>query len=412
MLKRLIAIAFIYLCTTVAWAVLGSTVLFRTTSQDNKLKGEVGQLWGSKQVQRAPIVYYETQREVETKKIEGDKVVSNIERQCVRTPVPLRSSDIHVNLSLQHRRKGLLWYSTYTVKFVGRYILANDTSQEREFIFDYAFPAKGAVYDGFQLAVGGQPMDKLDLASGDMRRAIRLTPGQQEQVEVRYQSQGMDQWWYDFGSSVTQVKDFLLVMQTDFDQIDFPQNSIAPVERSRLNQGWELKWRYSNLLTGVQIGMELPHRLNPGPWVSQVTFSAPVALFLFFFLLFILSSLKEIRIHPMNYFFLGAAFFSFHLLLAYLVDHVSIGAAFAMGSAVSIGLVVSYMRLVTDSRFAYREIAISQFVYLVLFSYSFFFEGYTGLAITMLCVVTLFVVMQLTGKMDWDMTFSKQRKTT
>jgi hypothetical protein len=42
----------------------------------------------------------------------------------------------------------------------------------------------------------------------------------------------------------------------------------------------------------------------------------------------------------MNYFFLAAAFFSFHLLLAYLVDHISIHMAFAVCSAVSVFLVV------------------------------------------------------------------------
>jgi inner membrane protein involved in colicin E2 resistance len=110
----------------------------------------------------------------------------------------------------------------------------------------------------------------------------------------------------------------------------------------------------------------------------------------------------------MNYFFIGAAFFSFHLLLAYLVDHISIHAAFLISSAVSIALVVTYMRLVVSNRFAFVEVAIFQFVYLVLFSYTFFFEGFTGLAITILCIVTLFVIMQFTGRVDWEDISEKQ----
>ena len=51
-----------------------------------------------------------------------------------------------------------------------------------------------------------------------------------------------------------------------------------------------------------------------------------------------------------------------------------------------------------------------QLVYLVLFSYTFFFEGFTGLAITILCVVTLFIVMQMTAKMDWEAIFKKDVK--
>ena len=110
----------------------------------------------------------------------------------------------------------------------------------------------------------------------------------------------------------------------------------------------------------------------------------------------------------MNYFFLAAAFFSFHLLLAYLVDHISIHAAFGVASAVSIFLVVSYLRLVVGARFAAREAAMAQFVYLVAFSYAFFLKGFTGLAITIGSIITLFVVMQVTGKIRWKEKFAAQ----
>jgi hypothetical protein len=64
------------------------------------------------------------------------------------------------------------------------------------------------------------------------------------------------------------------------------------------------------------------------------------------------------------------------------VDHISIHLAFLIASAVSVALVVSYLRLVIGPRFAFREAAVAQFIYLVLFSYAFFFKGFTGLAIT------------------------------
>jgi inner membrane protein involved in colicin E2 resistance len=148
--------------------------------------------------------------------------------------------------------------------------------------------------------------------------------------------------------------------------------------------------------------MSMPARLNPGPWVSEISFFAPVSLFFFFFVLFIFSAMRRVDIHPFNYFFIGCGFFAFHLLLTYLVDHVSIHVAFVISSIVSMFLVISYMRLVVGQRFAIVQVGISQFIYLVLFSYTFFFERYTGLAITIMCIVTLFVVMQMTGRVRWD----------
>jgi len=108
----------------------------------------------------------------------------------------------------------------------------------------------------------------------------------------------------------------------------------------------------------------------------------------------------------MNYFFLAGAFFSFHLLLAYLADHISIHLAFAICSVVSIFLVVSYLRLVVGPRFAYLEAGLAQFVYLVLFSYTFFLEGYTGLSITIGSILTLFIVMQKTARIRWGEKFA------
>jgi inner membrane protein involved in colicin E2 resistance len=116
--------------------------------------------------------------------------------------------------------------------------------------------------------------------------------------------------------------------------------------------------------------------------------------------------MRGIELHPMNYFFLAAAFFSFHLLLAYLVDHISIHLAFVISSMVSVFLVVSYLRLVVGMHFASREAALAQFVYLVMFSYAFFLKGFTGLAITLGSVATLFVAMQVTGRVRWAEKFS------
>ena len=58
------------------------------------------------------------------------------------------------------------------------------------------------------------------------------------------------------------------------------------------------------------------------------------------------------------------------------------------------------------TRFAAREAGLAQFIYLVMFSYAFFFKGFTGLAVTIGSILTLFVVMQITGRVRWAEKFS------
>ena len=175
----------------------------------------------------------------------------------------------------------------------------------------------------------------------------------------------------------------MLTMQTNFQDIDFADDTLSPTSKQLIPGGWQLTWQYSNLVSGFQIGMTMPQKLQPGPMAGEISYAAPVSLFFFFFLMFIITTLRNIDLHPMNYFFLATAFFAFHLLLAYLVDHISIHAAIAALEAGS-----------------------AQLIYLVLFSYAFFWKGFTGLAITIIAIITLFVVMQVTGKIRWSERFA------
>ncbi|MBZ0188754.1 MAG: cell envelope integrity protein CreD, partial [Candidatus Obscuribacterales bacterium] len=324
------------------------------------------------------------------------------------------SGDVNVSFKLEHRQKGLLWYSTYKVDFSGTYEFSNPTNEKKTVFLEFLLPAQEAIYDNLELTIGDRDVTHLEPVNSSITESVELDAGSLKRVSVSYQSQGLNDWHYRFGNSVNQVKNFRLHMTTDFDDIDFPQGTMSPGEKKKLDKGWDLTWSYKNLLTGYSIGMTMPKKLNPGPWVSEVTMFAPVSLFLFYFLLFMFTTIKGLKVHPMNYFFIGAAFFSFHLLMAYLVDHLSIELSFLISSIVSIALVVSYMRLVVSNKFAFLEVGISQLIYLVFFSYTFFYEKYTGLVITILCIVTLFVMMQFTGRIDWEDVFRKrsEKKTT
>ncbi len=400
MLYRIAAIGFIFACTTVAWLILAQVVSHRTHRQDTKLKAAVGQLWGTPQYQRAPLLYWTTQEQAP----DGQATEQ-------RHLLPLKASRLQADLRLEHRRKGLLWYPTYQVTLDATYTATNATDRPLDLTFDLALPTSQAVYDDFTLSIDGQPIAPRPLAEGHLQQPLHLVPGQSRQIRLAYQSQGLEEWWYRFGDHVEQVSDFKLTMHTDFDAIDFPRQSLSPTHKERTADGWRLTWQYDRLLTGASLGMVMPARLNPGPWVKDVTQAAPISLFLFFFFLFVFATVKGIDIHPMNYFFIGAAFFSFHLLLAYLADHLLIHYAFLVAAAVSVFLVVSYMRLVVGLRLALVEIGLAQFIYLVLFSYTFFFVGYTGLAITVLCIATLFAAMQFTGRMDWSAVFTRPPAT-
>jgi hypothetical protein len=389
--RRLIAIGFILICVTVAWVILGASVTIRTHSGYESLGRQVEELWGAPHVQTAPEVYFPPPDERTSPQY-----------------LELESSDIQVGLKLEHRQKGLLWYSTYDVTFDGRYTVQNPSDMAEEVKVRFVFPSTSAIYDDFIFTVNGVSVTSKEKSGQGIVSTVELALAEQADIHIAYRSRGLDRWLYSFGMGIVNVKNFVLTVDTDFKDINFPARTISASTKTPMPQGWNLEWRFASLLSDFNVGVEMPRKLNPGALASRMSFFAPVSLLFFFTVLVMLGAMNRVNLHPMHYLFLAAGFFAFHLLFAYLADHLPLQLTFVISAAVSLGLVVSYLWRVVNRRFALREAGISQFLFLVLFSYAFFFEGYSGLVVTVGAIITLAVLMQMTARVNWEEVFEKK----
>ncbi|HEY6969637.1 MAG TPA: inner membrane CreD family protein [Candidatus Angelobacter sp.] len=405
-IKQIQALSFIFASATIGWMTLGETIFQRTYGQDEGLRSKVSSTWGTPQSQSPPGASYQRQTEVKEESVEDGKVKTSVHTVTETLSLPLASTRANVALQLKHRQKGLLWYSTYKIGFTGEYTFQNNSGRNQEVAFTFPLPAHQAMYDDLLFTVNGVPVE-FNTQDNVAHAIAHVDADKNALLKVGYSSQGMDQWEYSFSNQVAHVRDFKLTMSTNFKDIDFPDNTLSPSDKHETADGWQLDWTYKDLLSGYQIGMIVPEKLQPGPLAGRISYFAPVSLFFFFFLVFMITTIRGVKLHPMNYFFLAAAFFAFHLLMAYLVDHISIHWSFFVSAIVSLALVISYMRLVSGARFALVECGLAQFVYLVLFSYAFFFKGFTGLSITIGAIITLFVVMQTTGRINWSEKFAR-----
>src|SRR5258708_17154816 len=150
MIKRIGALVFIFVCTSIAWAILGSTIEARTYSpMSGELKSRVAASWGTAQQQSPP--YATFQREI-TKTLTDEKG-SRLVKTTESVPLALDSSYVDVTLDLAHRQKGLLWYSTYAVAFRGDYTVTNSSGSDQNVSFYLSFPSQQAVYDDLSMSV-------------------------------------------------------------------------------------------------------------------------------------------------------------------------------------------------------------------------------------------------------------------
>jgi inner membrane protein involved in colicin E2 resistance len=420
---RLFMIFLIFLGVSAAWGILAGSISYRTESSFDRLRSQVAGLWGNPQEQAAPeLKVVET---ITTKDAKGK--LRTQERSHTLIP---ESSNIKVNLDSDARRKGLLWYRTYDVIFDATYTVKHDYKNNPVLKATFNFPDPTAKYADFVFEVNGKETDlarpaaaasqprppspgsESIVANGRVTNALNLPAGQTATIHVHYSSRGMDSWAYTFEQGVTQSKNFKLVAETDFKRYNFsPQSLSADIKESTSN-GMRLIWESKNLISGLKIGIEMPEELNPGRVTSRITAFAPIGLLFFLAVVVIIGLMWGKNLHPVHYFFIGGAFFSFHLLMAYTADLMDLKACFLLCAVVSVLLNVSYLVRAIGANFTFKVAAPAQLIFLILFSYAFFFEGYTGLTLTVASILTLAILMHITAKLNWEGKFAGNGQKT
>lgn len=403
---RIFGIIVVFVVSAIAWVTLAGITQSRTNTQTYEMEGQITELWGTPQVQRAPTMIFRWATEepfVRTETKDGKAVevrgVNRIDHELLRMPA---STDINAQLKLDPRRKGLVWYALYDVEMSGAWTYRHDHPERGVLDVSFAFPDQQGIYDDFTFVINGVDRAReLVPENGLVTARVPVNPGDVVSVGAGYKSRGRDEWRYSPTSSVSNLESFHVSVVTDFADIDFPAQTMSPSTKTQEGDGWRLDWDFSQVVTGYGVGMVMPQRVQPGELATELSFSAPISLFFFFLVIFMLSMMRGIEIHPINYALIAGAFFAFHLLFAYSADHLPVEQAFGLSSVVSVALVVSYLRLVVSSRFAFIEAAIAQLIYLVGFSLAHFFDGFTGLTVTVLSIATLFLLMQLTGRVRW-----------
>ncbi len=407
--KKLIAIIFIFVMTTIAWMILGASNSSRTNKSFYKLKEEVASLYGNRLVMKAPQCY--TKQLLTSTETVDNRVVEKEYYEYIHYEIT--KSDISIDVQLDQRKKGNLWFPTFKAVFSGVYEFAiDDYDAGKEYFLYSTLDSSDSIYNDISLRINDKTID--DVIPLIRKQEIRIVPNAQNQVrlEISYAVTGMEQLLYfitETEGEIAQINDFTLRMRTDFDKYDFPSDMMSPTTKEESGDGHLLIWTLNKSVTGKDIGLIIPNKLNPGEIVTRVSFFAPVSLLFFFVVIMMLSVIMKIKMHPMHYFFLAATFFSFHLMFSYFSDQMNIYLSFAISSCVSLALTMTYLRLIANSKMSYIYAPLTQLIYLVVFSFSFFFDGMTGIIVTICSVITLFILMQITGHIDWDEVFHKSR---
>ena len=388
-IRRMIAVGLIFALGCAGWWTLGTATAFRSSTFSARLGSHVEALWGVPLRQDAPSV--------------GVQIPGS---EQMRWVMPAQN-EVKVRLDTDYRKKGLIWYPTYVCSFAGRYTISNEESVTQKVRVQFRFPAAEGTYDNFLFAIDGKPATAAVDTKEGVAEILEIEPGQQKELTVTYKTRGIREWRYRLDPNVGRVQNLAVTVETSFSDVDYPEGCLSPMTRQAAGTGMRLQWAATDLITREDVGIVIPEKLNPGPVTTRITFFAPVCLLYFFVLVATINIRYGIPIHPMHYLFVAAGFFAFHLLLSYMVGLFDLHVSFAVSAAVSVGLVTSYLAAALGRQFPWKVAAAGQVIFLVLFSYSFFFTGITGLTVAIGSVLTLAVLMRVTARTDWSAVFAR-----
>jgi hypothetical protein len=404
--KKITAIVLIFIVTSIAWMILGASNSSRTSTSFGSLKSQVANLYGSRLSIESPKCYTKTTKHREETTGNLKRIVEHHEYKHHE----LIKSDVVINVYLDQRKKGNLWFPTFKARFEGKYTFLVDEPSKNNIYLYSTLNSSDSIYNNLYLNINNKDIaNVLPLIN---KQEIPVVPLNDNTVQlaVSYDATGMEEIRYLITAGrdeIAQINDFNLVITTDFDLYDFPSSMMSPTYKNKTEKGYDLIWELNKTITGKNIGLIIPNKLNPGEIITRVSFFAPVSLLFFFVVLLMFSVALKINLHPMHFFFLAATFFSFHLMFSYFSDQINIYLSFAISAVVSLILTVTYMRLISPKKMAFVYAPVIQFIYLIIFSFSFFFDGITGIIVTVCAVITLFILMQATGRINWDEEFKR-----
>lgn len=408
--KRILGLFIIFFWTSIAWMILGGSNSVRTSTFSGSLKKSIQAMYGDSLDIDAPKLMTKKLTEVADKRnrySDETKVYRNYEY----TYYGLEKSDIKLDIKLDRRKKGNLWFPTFKAHFSGEYKFKIENFNPYEkYYLKSTLKSENNIYNNVKIEINGKSYN--NILEFLTKKELLVQPNSDGELlfNVSYEATGMENLNYFISpdyDEICQVNNFKCTVTTNFEDYDFPSSMLSPSEKTKNGADSVLVWSFDNTITGKDIGIVIPNNLNPGEITSRVSFFAPISLLFFFIVLSMIAIVYKQNIHPMHFFFLALSFFSFHLMFSYFSDQMDIYLSFSIASVVSLLLTVTYVMHFLSKKMSFIITPAIQIIYLIVFSFSFFFDGMTGLIVTICSVITLFVLMQITAKQDWNEVFKR-----
>jgi len=373
----------ILIVLSIGWLMLAARLEVRTYKAFGEQLESVKQIWGDNLAQPMPSIRY--------KRFGSD--VSSLNQG------ELNKSNIKVKLTMDYRKKGLVYYTGYNASFEGHYTIQNTENENIYLSFIFPYPSQEGVLQNVKLLINGEEdVDDTEYQPQLILWTGILNPADTLNISVHYEGRGLNQFEYGFEPGI-QVNQFTMVMEVHgAEDLDYAESTMPPTEAIQdLPQGKRLTWHLNRTLSQFNIGVILPDKLNVEKQLFIMNQRVPVFFVLFLVTLTLILQLADKKINFIPIAVISIAYFLFYPFLAYLAAYLDIILAFVI-AFISIGMLIfNYVRSLYGIKMALAVFTAYSF-FLGITSVAALLPTYTGLILTIEGVVLIGIMMQVLSK--------------
>jgi hypothetical protein len=371
----------LFLPLLIGWALLTMRLQLRTDFATRRQLMSVKRIWGGNLEQPMPSIRY--------KGFGSD--VSTLNRGEIHT------SDIVVKLTVDYRKKGLVYYTGYNANFVGKYRIQNPENEKIYLSFIFPYPmqqGEGMLRDVKLLVNGQEDTENTEYQPNLALWTGLLEPAQALDLTVEYNGRGLNHFIYGFepGKQINNFNMKIAVAGTK--NVDYPVSTMTPTKTERTADGTTLTWELDRLLTQLNLGVVLPDKLNIAQQIAVMAQRAPVFFLLFLASLCAILTLSKFPLNFLKIAVMSAAYFLFYPLFAYLSVYLDVVLSYGLSFGILGLLVFNYARVIYNLKVAVA-IFLAYTFYLGITSIAALLPTYTGLILVVEGVVLLAVIMQV-----------------
>ena len=255
--------------------MLGFRAEDRNSTSRYEHRNSVSTIWGGAITQNPPNCYYKkktTQIEKVENKVTGK--MEDVEKVIyVNNYLRIIKTNVKANLKSNYRKKGLLWYSGYNLKFSATFVVTNPLLENKKIYFHFPIPENSGNLTNFTIKENSKAYTEDQDVSDGITWVRELMPRDKVSIQINYEARGMGSFNYLLGSKKTEHPEFFMEINGDYNNVDYPYNCMSPTEvsstTSELGNEIHIIYDEKNLITTQNIGVIVPDKTNIGSVIGR-----------------------------------------------------------------------------------------------------------------------------------------------